>query len=96
MQEKEFRERIARIQRVQNIEEATKSKIKEEKTKKKDISGIMPVIGGVKKNIENFRKSKKETIQDVRNRRTEVRRRNVHVILSLHIKTEEKIYMNKM
>ena len=61
MGEQEFRQRIARVQRIENIEKA-----KDKKEDKKDISEIKPVIGNIKKNIENFRNSTKEIVDEER------------------------------
>jgi len=65
MGQKEFREILARkIQIVQEMEQADKEKQK--KVKQKDLSEIMPAIGGVKKNIENFKNSTKEAANEER------------------------------
>lgn len=55
---KEFRQIIARIEKIQKMEE--------ESTKQKDLSEIMPAICGVKKSIENYRNSRKEIVNKER------------------------------
>ena len=64
--EKEFRQRIARIQRIQNLNERYNQNEKEEIGEYKDFSEIMPAICGVKKSIENFRNITKEIVNEER------------------------------
>lgn len=61
--EKEFRQRIARIQKIQDLNEKYNENEKEEY---KSFLEIMPAICGVKKSIENFRNSTKEIINEER------------------------------
>lgn len=64
--EKEFRQRIARITRIQNLndqlEKYAEEKSNTQEVKKNNLSEILPCICGVKKTIENFRT--KEEIRD--------------------------------
>lgn len=57
--EKAFRQRIARITRIQNLQEMQKQYGKQEtiieSNKINNLNEISPVINGIKKNIENFR-----------------------------------------
>lgn len=58
-QEKAFRQRIARITRIQNLQEM-QNKYGDQETiiennKLNNLNEISPVINGIKKNIENFR-----------------------------------------
>ncbi len=64
--ERTFRERIARIGRVQIIQEETKQRAKEESTQQEDLLEVMPAICGVKKSIENFRNNTKEIVNEER------------------------------
>lgn len=65
----EFRKRIARITRIQNLndqlEKYAKEEIDTEEVKQNNLSEILPAICKVKKNIENFRtKESKEEIRE--------------------------------
>lgn len=65
--EKAFRQRIARISRIQNLQEM-QEKYQSEEIETKNITEnnldkISPVINGIKKNIENFRKKEAEQIE---------------------------------
>ena len=62
--EKAFRERIARIHKIQNQDEITKQCSKE--IEEDSYSEILPAICGVKKSIENFRNNTKEIIIEER------------------------------
>lgn len=66
--EKEFRQRIARITRIQNLNDQLEKYVEEEnnkqEVKKNNLSEILPCICGVKKTIENFRT--KETEKEIR------------------------------
>lgn len=67
--EKAFRERIARITRIQNLQEAKEQYAKEnitEHTKEDDGLEILPAICKVKKSIENFRTKPIEETQEAR------------------------------
>jgi len=60
--EKAFRERIARIQRIQNLDEMTKQYSKQ--IEENSYLEILPAICGVKKSIENFRNNTKEIMNE--------------------------------
>ncbi len=61
--EKEFRQRIARIARIQNLQEMQEKYQSEEITTQNNLNEILPVINGIKKNIENFRTKQVEEIE---------------------------------
>lgn len=67
--EKEFRQRIGRITRIQKLNSQLEEYVKEEmdtqEVKQNNLSEILPAICKVKKNIENFRtKESKEEIKE--------------------------------
>lgn len=67
--EKAFRERIARITRIQNLQQAKEQYAKEnvtKHTKEEDGLDILPAICKVKKSIENFRTKSIEETEEVR------------------------------
>lgn len=66
MSEKEFRERIARIQRINNLEQVIQEDSKEDNIKQNNLSEINPSICGVKKTIENFMHKTKEVRDEER------------------------------
>lgn len=65
--EKAFRERIARIARIQNLQEIQEKyqseEIITENITENNLNEILPVINGIKKNIENFRNKRAEEIE---------------------------------
>jgi len=67
--EREFRQKIARIGKIEYakklLEEDSKEVLKEDK-KQNNLSEVLPAICGVKKSIENFRKDTKEIIDEER------------------------------
>jgi len=67
--EKAFRERIARITRIQNLQEEIEQQTKEDimqSTREKDGLEILPAIDRIKKSIENFRTKPIEETQEER------------------------------
>ena len=66
-QEKAFRQRIGRIARIQKLqkiqEEYQSEEIITQNISKNNLNEILPVINGIKKNIENFRTKEVEEIE---------------------------------
>lgn len=64
----EFRRRIERLARMENIKDAKRAMendaTKEKQEEKKEKKMILPSIDGVRKNIDNFQKKKDKEIED--------------------------------